>query len=44
LIWDLDVRRLRDQHLLGEHRELYGVWTVVTTGKRGCDCVTSAAA
>src|SRR5215218_6455145 len=34
-IWDLDVRRLCDQHLLGEHRELHAIWSVLTTGKRG---------
>jgi putative hemolysin len=34
-IWDVDVRRLCDQHLLGEHRELHAIWTVLTTGRRG---------
>ena len=34
-IWDVDVRRLCDQHLLGEHRELHAIWTVLTTDKRG---------
>jgi hypothetical protein len=34
-IWDLDVGLLCDRHLLGEHRELHAVWTVLTTGKRG---------
>ena len=34
-VWDIDVRRLCDQHLLGEHRELHAIWTVLTEGKRG---------
>ena len=34
-IWDLEPRELCDQHLLGEHRELHAVWTVITEGKRG---------
>lgn len=34
-IWDLDPASLCDQHLLGEHRELHGIWSILTTGKRG---------
>jgi hypothetical protein len=34
-IWDLDPASLCDQHLLGEHRELHAVWSILTTGKRG---------
>ena len=34
-IWDLEPRVLCDQHLLGEHRELHAIWSVLTTGKRG---------
>jgi putative hemolysin len=34
-IWDLEPRELCDQHLLGEHRELHAVWTVITEDKRG---------
>jgi hypothetical protein len=34
-IWDVGVERLCNQHLLGEHRELHAIWTVLTTGKRG---------
>jgi hypothetical protein len=34
-IWDLEARALCDRHLLGEHRELHAVWTVLTEGKRG---------
>jgi hypothetical protein len=34
-IWDLDPAVLCDRHLLGEHRELHALWTILTTGKRG---------
>ncbi len=34
-VWDLDVGLLCDQHLLGEHRELHGIWSILTTGKTG---------
>jgi hypothetical protein len=34
-IWDLPPSRLCRQHLLGEHRELHAVWTVITEGKAG---------
>jgi hypothetical protein len=34
-IWDLDPAFLCDQHLLGEHRELHAIWSILTTGKRG---------
>jgi hypothetical protein len=34
-IWDLDPSLLCDRHLLGEHRELHAIWSVLTTGKRG---------
>jgi hypothetical protein len=34
-IWDLDPASLCDRHLLGEHRELHAVWSILTTGKRG---------
>lgn len=34
-IWDLEPAVLCDQHLLGEHRELHGIWSILTTGKRG---------
>lgn len=34
-IWDLDPAELCDQHLLGEHRELHAIWSILTTGKRG---------
>jgi hypothetical protein len=34
-IWDLDPASLCDRHLLGEHRELHAIWSILTTGKRG---------
>jgi hypothetical protein len=34
-VWDIPPPRLCRQHLLGEHRELHAVWTVLTRGKRG---------
>jgi Pyrimidine dimer DNA glycosylase len=33
-IWDLDVAVLCDRHLLGEHRELHALWTILTSGRR----------
>jgi hypothetical protein len=34
-IWDIAPRRLCRAHLLGEHRELHAIWSVLTQGKRG---------
>lgn len=34
-IWDLDPALLCRAHLLGEHRELHAIWTVLTTNKKG---------
>ena len=34
-VWDVPVYRLCRQHLLGEHRELHALWTVITKEKRG---------
>jgi Pyrimidine dimer DNA glycosylase len=34
-IWDLDPGVLCDRHLLGEHRELHAVWSVLTNGRTG---------
>lgn len=34
-IWDLPPKILCRQHLLGEHRELHGLWNILTLGKRG---------
>jgi hypothetical protein len=34
-IWDLHPRRLCRPHLLGEHRELHAIWTVLTERRTG---------
>ena len=34
-IWDLPPAMLCRQHLLGEHRELHALWTILTTGSKG---------
>jgi hypothetical protein len=34
-IWDLPPDVLCRSHLLGEHRELHAIWTVLTQGKTG---------
>jgi Pyrimidine dimer DNA glycosylase len=34
-IWDLPPEQLCRAHLLGEHRELHAIWTVLTSDKAG---------
>lgn len=34
-IWDIEPRHLCRKHLLGEHRELHGLWNIYTLGKTG---------
>ena len=34
-IWDIAPADLCRQHLLGEHRELHGLWNILTQGKSG---------
>ena len=34
-IWDLQPSVLCRQHLLGEHRELHGLWNIIVFGKPG---------
>lgn len=34
-IWDVPPQALCRQHLLGEHRELHGLWNILTLGKKG---------
>jgi Pyrimidine dimer DNA glycosylase len=34
-IWDLPPEQLCRAHLLGEHRELHAIWTVLTCDKAG---------
>ncbi|CAN5641860.1 pyrimidine dimer DNA glycosylase/endonuclease V [soil metagenome] len=34
-IWDIDPPHLCRQHLLGEHRELHGLWNILVQGRQG---------
>ena len=34
-IWDIPPDILCRQHLLGEHRELHAIWSILTQGKKG---------
>jgi hypothetical protein len=34
-IWDVPPARLCRQHLLGEHRELHGLWNILVLGRSG---------
>lgn len=34
-IWDINPGYLNDKSLLGEHRELHGIFSILTTGKTG---------
>ncbi|HZQ35479.1 MAG TPA: pyrimidine dimer DNA glycosylase/endonuclease V [Dehalococcoidia bacterium] len=34
-IWDVAPRLLCQKHLTGEHRELHGLWNILTQGKHG---------
>lgn len=34
-VWDVDPAVLCRQHLLGEHRELHGLWNILVLGKSG---------
>ena len=34
-IWDISPKNLCKNHLLGEHRELHAIWTVITEKKKG---------
>lgn len=34
-IWDVPPKDLCRAHLLGEHRELHGLWNILTLGKTG---------
>ena len=34
-IWDIAPKRLCRNHLLGEHRELHAIWTILNKNKRG---------
>jgi len=34
-IWDISPTYLCRQHLLGEHRELHAIWSILTKNKKG---------
>jgi hypothetical protein len=34
-IWDIKPDVLCRQHLLGEHRELHAIWSIITNNKKG---------
>ena len=37
-IWDIEPNRLCRNHLLGEHRELHAIWSILTKNKKGYSC------
>jgi hypothetical protein len=34
-VWDIETRMLCNSHLLGEHREIHAIWTILTENKKG---------
>lgn len=34
-IWDIPCHKLCRKHLLGEHRELHAIWSILTNRKKG---------
>ncbi|MBM3910784.1 MAG: pyrimidine dimer DNA glycosylase [Thaumarchaeota archaeon] len=34
-VWDISPTKLCKNHLLGEHRELHAIWTIITQEKKG---------
>jgi hypothetical protein len=34
-IWDIPPDKLCRNHLLGEHSELHGIWSILTQGRQG---------
>jgi len=34
-IWDIPVKKLCRNHLLGEHLELHAIWSILTKNKKG---------
>lgn len=34
-VWDVEPAELCRAHLLGEHRELHAIWTILTQDRRG---------
>ena len=37
-IWDIVPKNLCRNHLLGEHRELHAIWSIVVHNKKGYSC------
>ena len=34
-VWDIETKMLCNSHLLGEHREIHAIWTILTQNKKG---------
>ncbi len=34
-IWDISPKKLCNQHLLGEHRELHAIWSILLNDRKG---------
>ena len=34
-VWDISPRKLCRNHLLGEHRELHAIWSILINNKKG---------
>jgi Pyrimidine dimer DNA glycosylase len=34
-VWDIEAELLCNSHLLGEHREIHAIWTILTENKKG---------
>lgn len=34
-VWDISPDKLCRLHLLGEHREIHAIWSIITNGKKG---------
>jgi hypothetical protein len=34
-IWDISPKKLCRPHLLGEHRELHAIWSIIVNNKKG---------
>jgi hypothetical protein len=34
-VWDIDAELLCNSHLLGEHREIHAIWTILIENKKG---------
>jgi len=34
-VWDISPHKLCREHLLGEHREIHAIWSIITDNKRG---------